>query len=118
MVPPSIEAWPHKSSNVFRGAPGHAPGQGLARGPREQACLRQASSPPADKHRKNRCVRGFMHQRGYPPPCFLEVLILGDFECKFSEVLILGELNSFAMSAMRNVQKFLEVLILKGLSPT
>jgi len=56
----------------------------------------------------------------YRPPLrpFLEVLILGDFECKFSEVLILGELNSFAMSAMRIVQEFLEVLILKGLSPT
>jgi hypothetical protein len=55
-----------------------------------------------------------MHRRGYPPACFLEVLILGDFECKIVEVLILEELKSFAMNAIQNARKFLEVLILKG----
>jgi hypothetical protein len=64
-----------------------------------------------------------------PLPCFLEVLILGDFKSLFPEVLILGDFKSFApevlilvglksfgMSAMEEFARFtgcfLEVLIL------
>jgi hypothetical protein len=47
-----------------------------------------------------------------PLPLFLEVLILGGLPRDFSEVLILVELKSFRMNAMRRV---LEVLIIKGL---
>ena len=50
-----------------------------------------------------------------PPPVFLEVLILDDLKSKFTEVLILKDFNSRLMSEIRNVQEFLEVLILKGL---
>jgi hypothetical protein len=50
-----------------------------------------------------------------PPPVFSEVLILGGLKSKFTEVLILKDFNSRLMSEIRNAQKFLEVLILKGL---
>ena len=63
-----------------------------------------------------------------PSPVFLEVLILNDFKSfvpevlivkdfksLFSEVLILEELKLLRMSEMREVEKFSEVLIIKGL---
>jgi len=50
-----------------------------------------------------------------PPPIFLEVLILGSLKSKFTEVLIIGDFKRPLMSEIRNAQKFLEVLILKGL---
>jgi hypothetical protein len=46
----------------------------------------------------------------------LEVLIPGDFKSLFPEVLILVELKSWLINEMREFEKFLEVLILGGLS--
>jgi hypothetical protein len=64
-----------------------------------------------------------------PPTVFLEVLILNDFKSfapevlilrdfksLFPEVLILAELKSLVINEMRGIGKFLEVLILGGLS--
>jgi hypothetical protein len=66
---------------------------------------------------------------GYPVRCFLEVLILRDFKSFEPEVLILGDFKSLfpevlipedfkSMSAneIREIEKFLEVLILGELS--
>jgi hypothetical protein len=47
-----------------------------------------------------------------PLPCFLEVLILGELQRDFSEVLILEDFKSNAENEIRGV---LEVLILEGL---
>ena len=47
---------------------------------------------------------------------FPEVLILGDFKSFAPEVLILVELKPFIISMMREVDKFLEVLIRRDLS--
>jgi hypothetical protein len=49
-----------------------------------------------------------------PPTPFLEVLIPGELNREIAEVLILVDLKSFGMSAIRNRLDFLEVLILKG----
>jgi hypothetical protein len=49
-----------------------------------------------------------------PPPVFLQVLILGSLKSKFTEVLIIGGFKWLRMSEIQNVQRFLEVLILKG----
>jgi hypothetical protein len=85
------------------------------------------AGPPVrdnSEHRKSCWMGG----RGYPLPCFLEVLILHDFKslspevlilrdfkCLFLEVLILVGLKSFIMSEMWDFAKILEVLILGGL---
>jgi hypothetical protein len=45
-----------------------------------------------------------------------EVLILGGFKSLFLEVLILVEFKRLLMNEMRETEKFLEVLILGGLS--
>jgi hypothetical protein len=61
-------------------------------------------------------MREGVHELGGTPlPCFLEVLIPGDFKPFFVEVLIVGDFKLLVMSVIRNVQEFLEVLILKGL---
>jgi hypothetical protein len=50
------------------------------------------------------------------PPCFLEVLILGELERKNTEVLILVGLKPLRISVIEKCRDFLEVLILKGLT--
>jgi len=46
----------------------------------------------------------------------MEVLILGGLKSKFTEVLIIEDFKCPEMSEMQKLRKFLEVLILKGLS--
>ena len=50
-----------------------------------------------------------------PPTLFSEVLILERLKSKITEVLIIGDFKWPLMSEIENMQKFLEVLILKGL---
>jgi hypothetical protein len=86
---------------------------------------RRAGQWRVSSERADRAVWADWEVTPTPLPCFLEVLILNDFKSLCPEVLILRDFNSlflevlilvdfklFIISELRNIEKFIELLIL------